>query len=773
MNTQDTWTIVNTDPDRKRLAQFNGVCTISNGYFGLSGNVGEQRDGRQPVTLINGVYDELDMLSLIRPSNQPRPYLDPRYFDTGGKSPAVANLPDPLCLRAFVSEREISLGRGEVSGFEQTLDLRTGVYRYRFDFRDGWKHVTRVEMQRFASLSHPHRAYMRYSLTPVDHCGAIRVDSGIDGRARSNTVPERQYGVAQLWADPPQRCRMLVRTRAREIEVHVGVAHAVRAGQLAGDPVGVAEHDAVYTRYGFTSRPSEAITIDRFVALTCSEDLQHRVVGNLEGELGAAADLGFDAALERQRVDWEALWRRSDVQIDSDERAQRYLRFCLHHLLAAAPRFGDRLSVPVKLLSGEHYQGNVFYDTDLMIVPFYTFTQPKLARSCLRFRHEGLRPGREIARSLGHRGVKFAWQAGPRGEECLGPWWRFVHTNIHVNAGVACALMQYCAATGDDAFLHEHGVDILVETARFYASRAEYDKSRDAYDIHGVAGPDEGHCESTNNFYTNYVAGRSLHWAADVLDRLAEDDPRSHASIAGRLALAPDETDEWRHVAERLTLLFDPETKVYEQYDGFNRLRPKPADLLDHRKAWFVTVAPYQALNQPDVLMALALFRGDFDAEVLRANWAFYKDKSLDFSSMSHAFNALMAVEVGDSERAYREFIVSAGMDLDESLTGRHDTHLGLHGTAMGGAWMAAVLGFGGVSLTEEGLAISPRLPREWSGLRFTLEIEGVAVRVEIDAEEVRLTAGSERRIELPVVVGGNAITLRSGQSAAVPYRGD
>lgn len=201
------------------------------------------------------------------------------------------------------------------------------------------------------------------------------------------------------------------------------------------------------------------------------------------------------------------------------------MRFCLHHLLAAAPRFSDKLSVPVKLLTGEHYQGNTFHDTDLYIVPFYIFTQPELARTCLNFRHEGLRPGREIARSLGYQGAKFAWQAGPYGEECLGRWWRFTHTNVHINAAVVYPLMQYLWATGDERYLRERGVDLLVETVRFYAARVVHDAERDRYDMHEVAGPDEGHCESTNNFYTNYLAIRNLRWAADAVRRLARDDP--------------------------------------------------------------------------------------------------------------------------------------------------------------------------------------------------------------------------------------------------------
>ncbi len=783
MSAADTWTITNTRYDAHSLGQHNSVFTISNGYLGLKGNLQEDRGGYCPVTLINGVYDEIDQFGTLRASNEERRYLDPRHFDSAGKSPAVANLPNPLFVRVFVDDRELSLSRGEVMNFAQALDLRSGLYRYAYDYRDAAGRTTRVEMSRFASLKHAHRVFMRFTVTPTDHEATIRVHSGIDADVFSNTTRERQCHVVHAEAEPVERCVLHARTNVRKHDVYVAVQNTCRGIPLASSPRGVVEHDAVYTCHELTPknvatrprtgrRPAEGITLERSVVLTCSEDARHGVAVDLQDELDAAALQGFDAALAEQRDAWDALWERADVQIDGDEQTQRYLRFCLYHLLAAAPRFTDKLSVPVKLLSGEYYQGNTFWDTDLYIVPFYVFTFPELACTCLNFRYEGLETGRRLARELGYTGAKFAWQAGPYGEECLGKWYRFVHTNIHINADVVYSLMRYYRATGDAAFMRERGIDILVETARFYASRVLYDPDRDAYDIRDVAGPDEGHCESTNNFYTNYLAVRNLRWAADMLEWLRNQEPAAFATVTKRLSLGNDEPGVWRRVADGLTLLFDPQTKVYEQCEGFYELKPASDDLLNERKAWFATVFPYQALNQPDVVMALTLFRDDFDEDVRRANWEFYKDRSMDFSSMSFAVNALAAAEMGNLDEAYRNFVISAGMDLDEELTGRRDTHAGLHGTALGGAWLAAVSGFGGISFSEKGLRINPNLPPQWDSLRFKLVLRGEVIHVSIDRREVALTAEENQEIELPLNIAEQAGTLRSGETLRVRYAG-
>jgi kojibiose phosphorylase len=787
MTTLNPWIVENTRFDGHALGQYNSVFTISNGYLGLKGNLQEDRDGYCPVTLINGVYDELDMFGLIRASGQERRYLDPRYFDTAGRSPAVANLPNPLLMRVFVADREISLSRGRVQNFRQSLDLATSVYRYVYDFQDAAGRTTRIEMMRFAALRHPHRVFMRYAVTPLDYDAPVRVESGVDGAVFSNTTRERQFVIAGASAGAftgpathsaggaaPRISRLEVVTPARTHEVRLGVITTFCAPEHdrtdAGD---IIEHDRVFARFAFPAVRGRTYTFDRFVALTCSEDLRHGVVAELDSELGAAFETGFDGAAGEQRAAWTELWERADVQIEGDDRAQQYLRFCIHHVLAAAPRHSDRLSVPVKLLTGEYYQGNTFYDTDVYIVPFYTFAFPRYARTCLNYRFEGLGPAREIARQLGLPGAKLAWQAGPYGEECLGRWWRFTHTNIHINADVAYALVQYFDATGDSEWLAQRGIDILVESARFYAARAVHDPRRDRYDIHDVAGPDEGHCESTNNFYTNYLAARTLRWAAEAVEGAGREGPEDFAAAQRRLALKPDDPQRWRHVADRLTLLFDPATHVYEQCEGYYRLKPIPADLLSERKVWFVTVYPYQALNQPDVVMAMVLFRADFPTEVRRANWNFYKDKSMNFSSISFALNAIMAADMGEMEDAYQNFLVCAGADLDESLTGRKDTYAGLHGTACGGAWMAAIFGFGGVQLSQRGLRIDPNLPPQWKSLRFKLVYRGNVIEVVIDPAHVTLSSAGGGAGDTNLRVGGRSIKLVSGATARIAYRPD
>lgn len=758
------WVVEKTDVSPAGLEAASSAFAISNGYLAIKGNVLECHAGRNPTTIVAGVFDQSNVIKTLLPTGRERRWLDAALFDDPKPCPSVAVLPDPLSLRVFIDGRELDFERGTVSGFRQAWDLRSGLYNYDYDITTPDGLSFHVRMERFACMDSPHRAAMRYTLESLNYTGQVTIRSGIDGTIRTNLLGEKQYEIRELGVLADGSCRLAANLPARDINVNIVVATV--PSTATNDSRAVSETDRAYIEYAFIVNPGSKVVFDKLIVISTSEDERHGTTCDAGDELAAFRKLGFDSALAANSAWWSVMWDRVDVEIEGDDLAQRYLRFCIFHLVCAAPRHTDKLSVPCKLLTGEWYQGSVFYDTDLYILPFYTFALPSVARTCLNFRSLGLEHGRAIAKQQGYAGAKFAWQSGPYGEEVLAPWYRFVHTNIHISADVCCALDLYRNATGDANFMREKGLDILVESARFYASRAVRDG--DVYHLVNVSGPDEGHCESTDNFYTNTLAAQTLRWAAATLEKLATESTEHFSAAVSRLNVGEGEADAWRRVAEGLVLLFNEETKVYEQYEGYHALKPIPDSFRDGQKEWWFTVYPYQAIHQPDVVMAMVLLREQFQDDVFRANQAFYRERSMDFSSMSHVIHCLAAKDVGDMDDAYRQFIITAGEDLDETLTGRGDTADGMHGTATGGAWMAAVFGFGGVRLTDAGLTVNPRLPEHWTALRFNIWLRGEKVRFEVTQTGIRITVGNEASLEMPATVCGQSVVLQSGTTVEI-----
>lgn len=770
----NTWRVEKHGWHPDRLPQHNSIFTICNGYWALKGLLLEDRGAILPTTIVNGVYDLCNMFATIPPSKEKRWYLEEDHFDKGAPSPSVANLPSPVHVRAFVDGVELCVQRGVIEDFTQALDLRDAVYTYSYVYTDEHGRRTRIEMARFCDATAWHVAHLRYTLTPLNYSARLRLVSGIDGAVRSNVVGDVQLDVTGMRLLPRRGCLLAARTRDRRIDVQVAIRNAVSVKNARRRAL--LESARIAEEFDIRLTQGVPVTLEKQMVICTSEDARHGVDADVTAELAHAARRGFTSALRAHSDQWRTWWQRADVVISGDDLAQLYLRFCLHHLIAAAPKHTDKLSVPVKLLTGEYYQGNTFYDTDTYIVPFYTHVMPQWSRACLRWRHLGLEPARAIARAQGYRGAKFAWQAGPYGEECLGQWWRFIHSNIHINADVVYALLQYAEVTGDTDFLLGVGLEILVETARFYTSRAEYDAANDCYHLHGVAGPDEGHCTSTDNFYTNYLAQQSLLAAAALVEQHGAQSTKNVDCNRHALSIDPSEIAQWREVGHKLRFLFDPRTRIYEQYDGFYQLEDVSDDFFARRrdrKEWFAPVRRYQAIHQPDVTMAMLLYRHQFADDVFAANHRFYYPRTMNFSSMSYGLNAMACKEVGDMDGARENFLITAGMDIDEELTGRGDTAFGMHGTACGGAWLAVVPGFVGAAVRDGCLYLKPRLPKGWQAVTFTLVLCGTPYRLCVTHDAVEITAEDAASPRLPVEIWGRRVECWDGATLRVAYRAD
>ncbi|HGJ66669.1 TPA: hypothetical protein ENS27_14995, partial [bacterium] len=195
MPTEKLWKIINRKYDEKSIGFSTSVFTISNGYMALKGDIQEHPVGRYRTTIINGLFDRINIFSLLPLSNRERRYLDPEYFDSAGPSPSVANLPDPVYTHIFVNGRQIDFSLGDIRDFQQVYDLRCGTYTYEFEFEDDDTKTTRVSMIRFCDMENIHRAWLRYIITPVNHEDEIVIHTGIDASIRSNITGEKQIEV--------------------------------------------------------------------------------------------------------------------------------------------------------------------------------------------------------------------------------------------------------------------------------------------------------------------------------------------------------------------------------------------------------------------------------------------------------------------------------------------------------------------------------------------------------------------------------------------------
>src|SRR5208283_3411987 len=224
-----------------------------------------------------------------------------------------------------------------------------------------------------------------------------------------------------------------------------------------------------------------------------------------------------------------------------------------------------------------------------------------------------------------------------------------------------------------------------------------------------------------------------------------------------------------------------PETGVIEQFDGYlgliestvEELRARMIHPNEYLGAGQGLAVPTKIIKQADVVMMLNVFRTRFSAEIKKANWEYYEPRTEHFSSLSACAYAMVAAEFGNLDFAYKYFLKTAKIDLEA----KYKVYVGSvfmggsHPAANGGAWMTAVLGFGGVQADEKRVAINPRLCRKWKRLRFHLAYKGDDFRLNITKTSVTVASSRANARMHTFLIGGRPVRCSPGKMVTAKYR--
>lgn len=198
----------------------------------------------------------------------------------------------------------------------------------------------------------------------------------------------------------------------------------------------------------------------------------------------------------------EKVWETGDIVISSDNKdLQVMTRMNIFHIRQAAQHEANQFldaSVGSRGLTGEGYRRHIFWD-EIFVVPYYAANEPETARDLLRYRINRLAAAQANAQVDGERGDMFPWQSGMVGDEQA----QFVHLNTvnnewepynsrrqrHVSLAITYNMWVYVQLTGETSILEEDGLDLLVETTKFWLNKATLGQDG-CYHIAGVMGPE-------------------------------------------------------------------------------------------------------------------------------------------------------------------------------------------------------------------------------------------------------------------------------------------
>src|SRR5262252_7181821 len=524
----------------------------------------------------------------------------------------------------------------------------------------------------------------------------------------------------------------------------------------------------------------QVAAFDRLIAVARADTPQDDPAPRASAALARNRALGWRGVLAAHEAAWDARWTASEVLIEGDEESQRAVRFAVYHLTSTANPEDDRVSIGARALTGDAYLGHVFWDTEIYLLPFYTAVWPEAARALLMYRYHTLPGARAKAAHFGFKGALYAWESADTGmettpERVVVPDGTVVEIlsgqmEHHISADVAYAVWHYWRATGDDDFFLSAGAEILLDTARFWASRAvaEADGKRH---IRHVIGPDEYHEDVDDNVFTNVMARRNIARALEAVDLLHARWPDQAAALRQKLALADDELADWGDAVARIVVGLDPATGIYEQFAGFHALEPLDLSLYADRKVPIDVVIGRertqrsQVVKQADVVALLALLPDEFPGAAAETNFRHYEPRCAHGSSLSAGMHALVAARLGDAEMALRYLRETAAtnLDFDPNSAG------GVRIAGVGALWQATILGFAGLDVRGETLGIEPRLPPHWRSLSFRVCWRGRSVAISIAGKTVTATLVEGEAMDIRIAATTRKLTAGAPVQASMP----
>jgi alpha,alpha-trehalose phosphorylase len=719
-----SWQIEQEGFDPARERDVESLFTVANGYVGVRGALDMPLPFSQGDLFIAGIYDR---------KIAAQPYSEEEFLEAAPDDypyGQIVSFPFPFRLRIELDGEVMTVGDSAWRSHRRVLDMRRGMLRGETVFEPADGRQASVHTRRCTSLADRHLLLQEIAVRLDNYSGRVDVDTSLD-------VADLNANHPHLIARPPRGAYDGVdvyryTTRVSELDVCIA-ARTTLAG--TGD---------ARTRWRMPAAIGETLRFHRFIAVYTSRDVEDPESAAVEHLRGVGA---FEDAVSAHEGRWRQRWQRADLTVGGSPAAEQALRFHAYHLSSAADR-DPQVSVGGRALTGRAYEGHVFWDVEIFMLPFYLHTEPDIARSLLLYRWHTLGGARRRARDMGHRGACYAWESTVTGDDVTPREIRlrtadkvvpiFTGTQqIHVTADVAFGVWRYWNATHDAGFLRDAGAEILIETARFWADRCR--RAGSEYHIRSVVGPDEYHHDVDDNAYTNWMARFNLEKAVWVAGYLRNEAPDAWHALGERVSLEPGELEHWADVARQLYCAGPNADGVIEQFAGFFDLADYELPKEERFRAPIDRLFDWDQINavklikQADVLMLPFLFPERFSRDVLAANYRYYEPLTDHGSSLSPAVHAALAARLGLRDQALRYWQQSLSLDLNNVMG---NSPLGVHPACMGATWQALVFDLLGVRCSDEDPAPArdafERLPDKWQSVALQMMWRGRGHRLEV-----------------------------------------
>ncbi|MDI6452547.1 glycoside hydrolase family 65 protein [Peloplasma aerotolerans] len=731
----DPWKIIETGFHEKQAVVSESLFSLSNEYMGVRGFFDEGYPKESLIgTYFNGIYEI--------PKNIQRSH----YKGISDKSHYMVNAANAFYTRIFVGDEMFVFNPNNISDYKRELDLKTGEQTRSYQVKDLFK----ITFKRILNMTTYQVSHQNIKIEPIHYQGQMSIQIGIDFRTKHWGKPGfwdvKAYGNGYALGYTTTNQSLFSRYN---LDVNTSYQSQINfKGRLNIETINF--------------NLNKPVIIQKTIVSLIDKKGEKSIDTYLEESSKLLNHASYEKTYQDNQLFYQNYFSENDILIEGDPENQQGIRYCLFQLVNTYLGVSEENNIGAKGLTGEAYSGHAFWDSETYCVPVYLFTNPKAAKNLLMFRYNTLKQAKKRAQELDCKGACYPIATLNGDEAC--DLWQHASLQFQPSSAVAYAIWHYVKNTKDIDFMLNYGFEMLVEIARFFSSRGQYNQDQTKFGYYGVMGPDEFQMMVNHNAYTNLLAKESMFWMIDVYETY-QNQPQIQ-KVVQNLGLTTSEIEVMKKQCELMYIPYDEKTKIYEQHEGFHDLphidiHSIPVTDFPLYAHWsYDRIYRNDMIKQPDVLMFMFLFNQRFDIETKKANYDYYEPKTIHESSLSPSIHSIFASELGYKKQALEFFRFATRMDLDDY---NRNTKEGLHLTSIAAAWVNIVYGFGGLRSDGNILKLAPYCPDTWKSYQFNFHYFDSNIRVYVNPKEITLTLDQD--LKEPLMIYDKAYHLKKGMT--------
>jgi maltose phosphorylase len=753
----DPWCIIEEGFHVNKQLASESIFSLGNGHIGQRANFEEYYSGETMLgSYIAGIY---------YPEKAERGNWKNGYSETNDR---IINAPNWTGISVRLNDERLDLAEWDVQNFRRVLNMHEGFLERTFEAISSKGHRIQVSVKRFLSMAETEVGAISYSVKSLNYEGRISFLPLIDGDVinKYTNYNEQYWNVLQTKTEQDVS-HLWVQTRRLDFHVCAALTYVLYKNneQLNVNPTKIEKEKVAGFSVGTDVRIGDTVCLNKYVAVINSlnhprEELTERACTLAR----AARKKGWNQLFEEHTAVWAEKWLYSDIIIDSDVAAQQAIRYSIFQLNQTYNGNDSRLNISPKGFTGEKSAGATSWDTEAICIPFYLCTSPQnVSKNLLLYRFRHLSRAIQNAEKLGFtNGAALFPESTFNGGESHNEW-ELTFEEIHRNGIIAYAIYNYIRYTGDQNYLEEYGLKVLIGIARFWCQRVNISTEKKEYVILGVTGPNEYENNVNNNWFTNYIAIWSLKYTIECIEKVKQVNFRAFEDIAQDIQFSNAEVFQWKDIIENMYFPENKELGIFLQQDGFmdktlTKASEIPESQLPINQNWtWDRIVRSSLIKQADVVQGLYFFEEDFDKETIQKNFNFYEPLTVHESSLSPCTHSIVASMIDDKQKAYDLYLRTARLDLDDY---NNEVEDGLHITSMAGTWLTIVQGFGGMRVKDDKLYFKPQIPEKWNAFAFNILFRDNQLNIRIERNKTIIHNIKGEDIEL--YINNNVVRIAS-----------